>query len=92
MDNILVLNQDEVRQCLSMTQAIEAVKTAYSAFSAGRVDMPPVQHLDVHQFNGEIDIKSSYVEDFGLYNWLRRIAENQFELKLLFDAIHLLMY
>jgi alanine dehydrogenase len=28
--------------------------------------MPSVQHLDVHQHNGEVDIKSGFVEDFGL--------------------------
>jgi alanine dehydrogenase len=28
--------------------------------------MPGVQHLDVHQYNGEVDVKSGFVEDFGL--------------------------
>ncbi len=66
MEDVLILNQQEVKQCLSMKEAIKAVKIAYSAFVEGRVEMPPVQHLDVKQYNGEVDIKSSYVEDFGL--------------------------
>jgi ornithine cyclodeaminase/alanine dehydrogenase len=49
-----------------MNEAIEAVRVAYSAFAKGRVQMPSVQHLDVHQYNGEVDIKSGFVEDFGL--------------------------
>jgi len=49
-----------------MKEAIEAVKVAYSAFAKGRVQMPGVQHLDVYQYNGEVDIKSGFVEDFGL--------------------------
>jgi alanine dehydrogenase len=49
-----------------MKDAIEAVKTAYIAFSAGRVQMPPVVHLDVKMYNGEVDIKSGYIEDLNL--------------------------
>jgi len=49
-----------------MKDAIEAVRVAYSAFAKGRVQMPAVQHLDVHQYNGEVDIKSGFVEDFRL--------------------------
>jgi ornithine cyclodeaminase/alanine dehydrogenase len=49
-----------------MSEAIEAVRVAYSAFAKGRVQMPSVQHLDVLKYNGEVDIKSGFVEDFGL--------------------------
>ncbi|MFW9800596.1 MAG: ornithine cyclodeaminase family protein [Candidatus Thorarchaeota archaeon] len=63
---MILISQSEVRKHLPMSKAIEAVRTAYSAFARGRTQMPPVQHLDVHQFRGEVDIKSGYVEDFGL--------------------------
>jgi alanine dehydrogenase len=66
MNEVLILSQSEVRECLPMTKAIEAVKTAYSAFAQGRVQMPPVQHLEVKDYRGEVDIKSGLVEDFGL--------------------------
>ena len=49
-----------------MKRTIEAVKEAYMAFAKGRVQMPPVMHLDVEKYNGEIDIKSGFVEDFNL--------------------------
>jgi ornithine cyclodeaminase/alanine dehydrogenase len=49
-----------------MSEAIEAVRVAYSAFANGRVQMPGVQHLDVHKYNGEVDVKSGFVEDIGL--------------------------
>ncbi len=49
-----------------MSMAIQAVREAYIAFTKGRVKMPPVMHLDLSQFHGEIDIKSGYVEDLGL--------------------------
>ena len=66
MEDTIILTQSEVQACLSMSEAIEAVKVAYSAFAQGRVQMPSVQHLDVHKHNGEVDVKSGYVEDFEL--------------------------
>jgi alanine dehydrogenase len=66
MEDIVILTQSEVKECLSMKEAIDAVKVAYSAFAKGRVQMPGVQHLDVHKHNGEVDVKSGFVEDFGL--------------------------
>jgi ornithine cyclodeaminase/alanine dehydrogenase len=66
MEDIIILTQSEVKECLSMKEAIDAVKVAFSAFAKGRVQMPSVQHLDVHKHNGEVDIKSGFVEDFGL--------------------------
>ena len=49
-----------------MKKTIEAVQEAYMAFARGRVQMPPVMHLNAHQYNGEVDIKSGFVEDFDL--------------------------
>lgn len=66
MSEVLILTRREVESCLSMKRTIEAVKEAYIAFACGRVQMPPVMHLDVHKYNGEVDIKSGYVEDFDL--------------------------
>jgi len=66
MDDILLLSKSEVHDCLSMKDAIRAVRVAYSAYAQGRVQMPAVQHLDVHGYNGEVDIKSGFIEDFRL--------------------------
>jgi ornithine cyclodeaminase/alanine dehydrogenase len=66
MSEVIILSQQEVKLCLPMSKAIQAVREAYIAFAKGHVKMPPVMHLDVSQYNGEIDIKSGYIEDFGL--------------------------
>jgi len=63
---VLILSEEEVRSCLPMKDAITAVRQAYIAFAEGRVTIPPVVHLSVEKYNGEVDIKSGYVEDFGL--------------------------
>ncbi|MFX1263151.1 MAG: ornithine cyclodeaminase family protein, partial [Promethearchaeota archaeon] len=49
-----------------MGKTIQAVREAYIAFAKGRVQLAPVAHLDVKQYNGEVDIKPGYVEDFGI--------------------------
>ncbi len=66
MSEVLVLTRKEVESCLSMKKTIEAVEGAYKAFAQGRVQMPPVMHLDVEKHKGEVDIKSGYVEDFNI--------------------------
>jgi len=66
MSEIIILSQNDVKSCLPMGEAIRAVREAYIAFAKGRVKMPPVMHLDVSQYNGEVDIKSGYIEDLGL--------------------------
>lgn len=66
MSEVIILSQEEVKRCLPMSEAIRAVKGAYIAFAQGRVKMPSVMHLDVSQYNGEVDIKSGYIEDFEL--------------------------
>ncbi|MGY5859511.1 MAG: ornithine cyclodeaminase family protein [Candidatus Thorarchaeota archaeon] len=66
MSEVLILTRKEVESCLSMKRTIEAVKEAYMAFANDRVQMPSVMHLDVDKYNGEVDIKSGFVEDFDL--------------------------
>ncbi|MFX1369738.1 MAG: ornithine cyclodeaminase family protein, partial [Promethearchaeota archaeon] len=66
MSEVLILSQEEVQGYLPMGKTIEAVREAYIAFAKGRVELAPVAHLDVKQYNGEVDIKSGYVEDFAL--------------------------
>ena len=66
MSEVLILTRKEVEYCLSMKRTIDAVREAYIAFANDRVQMPPVMHLDIEKYNGEVDIKSGFVEDFDL--------------------------
>jgi alanine dehydrogenase len=66
MPEVLILSKNEVQSCLPMGKTIEAVREAYIAFARGRVQLAPVAHLDIKQYNGEVDIKPGYVEDFGI--------------------------
>ncbi|MHA1576486.1 MAG: ornithine cyclodeaminase family protein [Candidatus Thorarchaeota archaeon] len=77
MSGVRILSRGDVASCLPMNKTIQAVEDAYKAFANGRVSMPPVMHLDVSQYNGEVDIKSGYIEDFGLIG--TKIASGYYE-------------
>jgi len=49
---IRILTQEEVRQALPMSRAIEAVKDAFAQLSAGQADVPLRASLDVPRHNG----------------------------------------
>jgi ornithine cyclodeaminase/alanine dehydrogenase len=66
VSEIIILSQQEVRSCLPMSDAIKAVTDAYKAFAMGQVEMPPVVHLDVAKYRGEVDIKAGAAENFEL--------------------------
>jgi alanine dehydrogenase len=66
VSEIIILSREEVRSCLPISEAIKAVTDAYKAFAEGLVEMPPVVHLDVAKYRGEVDIKSGAAENFGL--------------------------
>ena len=61
MPEILILGREEIRAALDMPSLIDAVEQAFTAYSAGRAELPSVIHLDVPEHEGEIHIKAGYV-------------------------------
>jgi ornithine cyclodeaminase len=60
---VLILNAAEVRQALSMPQAIDAMKQAFAAFNSGKAIVPPRTHLAVPQHAGVSLIMPALVND-----------------------------
>jgi len=59
---ILILNEDEIRTCVSVDEAaMEAVSAGFAAIASGDVTIPPIMRIDVHENHGEVDVKSAYV-------------------------------
>ncbi len=62
MPEMLILTEQELRGCVGLdAEALSAVKGAFSALAVGKVVMPPIMRLDVHDHNGEIDVKTAYI-------------------------------
>ena len=60
--SVLVLTESELRACVGFDEAaLEAVENAFTWLAEGRVEMPPVMHIEVADNHGDFDIKSAYV-------------------------------
>ena len=76
--NVLLLNEHEIRRCVSMTpQAADAVAKGFARLSEGRVSMPPVVRVDIPSHRGEVDIKTAYIE--GLDQFAIKVASGFFD-------------
>jgi ornithine cyclodeaminase len=62
---ILVLTADDVRRCLPMAEAIEAMKQAYRQLSAGRAAMPLRGRIDVGDGDGTALFMPAYLHETG---------------------------
>lgn len=62
MTKMLILTEQELKNCVALDdEALVAVEGAFTALAGGHVVMPPILRLDVHEHNGEIDVKTAYI-------------------------------
>jgi len=62
MAKLRVLSKDDIASLLSFEKSIEVVGDAFTAYQEGKTLIPPVVHMEIGKWRGELDIKSSYVE------------------------------
>ena len=62
MPNIKILKEAELRELMPLDiKAIDCIENAFAALSQEGVIMPPILSMGIHQFNGEVDVKTAYV-------------------------------
>ena len=65
---ITILTETELRQCVQLDQAaLDAVADAFTRLANGQAMMPPIMRVEVPENNGEVDIKSAYLQ--GLHSF-----------------------
>ena len=75
---ITVLSEAELRRCVSLdADAVEAVEGAFRSLGEGKVVMPPILSLDIHDANGEMDVKTAYVP--GLESFALKVSTGFFD-------------
>lgn len=75
---VLILTESELRACVGFdAESLRAVEDAFTWLSEGRVDMPPVMHIEVAEHRGDVDIKSACVR--GLDHIAVKVASGFFE-------------
>jgi ectoine utilization protein EutC len=74
---ILVLTEDEIRQCTRLDHdALAAVEAAFTSLAAGSAFVPPIMGIFVPERQGEVDVKSAYVK--GLPAFAIKVASGFF--------------
>lgn len=75
---VLILTESELRTCVGFdAQCLRAIEDAFTWIAEGRVEMPPVMHIEVAEHHGDIDIKSACVR--GLDHIAVKVASGFFE-------------
>ncbi len=70
---ITILGESEIRSCVSMDRdALSAVATGFTRLAEGHAYAPPVVCVMVPEHNGEVDIKTAYIE--GLDSFAVKVA------------------
>jgi ectoine utilization protein EutC len=75
---VVILTEDELRQCVGMDQeAIAVVEDGFTRLADGEVAVPPIMRVDIPENKGEVDVKSAYVR--GFESFAIKIASGFFE-------------
>ena len=75
---VLVLDEKQLRELATIDRdALEIIEKSFVWKADGKVDMPPIMHMSVPAHNGDVDIKSAYVE--GLDNLTVKLGSGFFD-------------
>ena len=75
---VLILTESELRACVGYdAQCLRAIEDAFTWISEGKVEMPPVMHIEVAEHRGDVDIKSACVR--GLDHLAVKVASGFFD-------------
>lgn len=74
---VTILRENEIRGCVGMNkEAVDAVALGFTRLVEGKVSLPPIIRVDVETNQGEVDIKTAYIE--GLDHFAIKIASGFF--------------
>jgi len=75
---ITILTESEIRQCVQIdNDALTVIEDAFTRLAEGKVNMPPIMRVDVPENNGEVDIKSAYLQ--GLDSFAVKMSSGFFD-------------
>ena len=57
---VVILTESELREAITINhEAVAAIEEAFGLLAQGKVNMPPIMHIEVPEFKGDVDIKSA---------------------------------
>jgi ornithine cyclodeaminase len=76
--NITILTESDIRQCVGVDQeALAAVEDGFKRLADGKAMMPSIMRVDVPDNNGEVDIKTAYLQ--GLDSFAVKMSSGFFD-------------
>jgi len=64
---VLVLLEPEIKQLLTLEETISAVERSFAAYNSGQAILPGVINLDLPATQGEVHVKSAYIQGEKYY-------------------------
>ena len=62
MPTIRILSESNLRDAVKLdADAVDCIESAFATLAGGKVVMPPILSMGIHEFNGEVDVKTAYV-------------------------------
>jgi ectoine utilization protein EutC len=75
---IIILTETEIRKCVSVDQeTLAVIEDAFTRLADGKAMMPPIMRIDIPENNGEVDIKSAYLQ--GLDSFAVKMSSGFFD-------------
>lgn len=75
---VVVLGEGEIRACVGVDEAaLAVVEDGFTRLAQGKATMPPIMRIDIPQNNGEVDIKSAYLQ--GLDSFAVKMSSGFFD-------------
>lgn len=60
---MLIFTEQELKQYVKLNlEAISTVEDGFTKLANNEVEMPPIMRVDIHDQNGEVDVKTAYVK------------------------------
>jgi ectoine utilization protein EutC len=65
---VLIFTEQELKQYVQLNQeAITIVEEGFTKLANKEVEMPPIMRVDLHDQNGEVDVKTAYVKGKDMF-------------------------
>lgn len=64
----MIFTEQELRQYITLNQdTLSLIEDSFTKLAQQQVVMPPIMRLDIHDYNGEVDVKTAYVKGKAMF-------------------------
>jgi len=74
---VLILGGDEVKELLTMREAVKAVELAFKLRAEGKAIMPPKIYLDLPEYQGDFRAMPAYIDGAAGLKWVSVYPNNR---------------